>query len=308
MIAFGGLARKLNIIDKESMKKMSRIVTNFFYPALIFSSLITNFSLKELMNNYLLPIGAIIIMLVGYFIGIFFTKLIEFNDEKEKNSFHFQCTINNYSFLPLPIIFMLWSDKGVAKLIFSSLGSEISVWTIGILALTGNKFSKKTLYHLISVPMIAIFLSIFVIIIKSLIPENNIFFEKEIISEIWNSFLFGIDIFGKGTIPIAMFIVGGRMVELNLKKIFSLKHLYLVIIRLIIIPGICGIIFSLLPFENSIRNILLVVGVMPCAIASVVLGEVYDADIEFNTTSVLTTHLFSLITIPIWLYIFIFNK
>ena len=37
MIGFGILARKLNMLNRDTAGQMSRVVTNFFYPALIFT-------------------------------------------------------------------------------------------------------------------------------------------------------------------------------------------------------------------------------------------------------------------------------
>jgi len=306
MIAMGVLARKLRITDTDSTRKMSRIIVNFFYPALIFSSLVSTFSLKSLIRNWTLPAGTIMIMCTGYLIGLIFLKIIPFRKEKERHVFLFQSAINNYSFLPIPIILMLWGNAGVAKLIFATLGSELSVWTIGILALTGNKFKRENLRHLLSVPMLAMFFAIFVIIIKAwAVSANFLLSQNSLLAEIGNSFMTSLDIFGKGTIPLAMFVAGSRMAELTRKHLFVMKQVYIIFLRLLVIPAATVTLLFLLPFENSIRLILLVVAIMPCAIASVVLSEVYDADVESAASSVLTTHLFSLITIPLWLFFFL---
>ena len=41
--------------------------------------------------------------------------------------FHFQCMINNYSFLPIMLAATLLDEKGVAQIIFSALGAELVV-------------------------------------------------------------------------------------------------------------------------------------------------------------------------------------
>ncbi|MCM8830294.1 MAG: AEC family transporter [Candidatus Omnitrophica bacterium] len=297
MIAAGAIARRLNMLTKDTASQMSRITTNFFYPALIFTYLVSNFSLKELAENWVLPFGTLIIMASGYITGNIFSRFTAFKNEKEKGQFLFQCTINNYSFLPLPIALMLYGNTGVAYLIFSTLGSEISVWTMGVFALTGNKFRRDSVKNLLSVPMIAIVFSIIVIAIRDMCIYNC----PWIIREIGTSFFSVIDIFGKGTIPVAMFIAGSRMADLKVHHLLTTLQGYIITLRLLVIPAISAIVLYLLPFPVEARNILLVVAVMPSAIASVVLSEVYNSDTEFAASSVLTTHLFSLITIPLWL-------
>lgn len=306
MVGAGVLARKLDAVDDNTSSQMSKLVTNFFYPALIFTSLINSFTLKTLLQNWTLPAGMLLVMAIGYLIGVIAVRFINFSSDKERNQFAFQCTTNNYSFLPLPIILMLWGETGVAKLVFSTLGSEISVWTLGILALTGNKFRKENLKNLFSVPMIAIFLAILVILIKGLLENYNIMFTTDsVISEIFISFFSVIEIFGKAAIPVAMFIAGSRIADLKSQELLTLKQGYLVTLRLFLIPLFAILLLHILPFSKDIRMVLLVVAIMPSAVSSVFLSEVYGSDTEFAASSVLTTHLFSLITIPLWLSLFL---
>lgn len=306
MVFLGALARKLRILDVESTRSMSFCVVNFFYPALIFSSIVGNFSVQELAENWALPAGTIMIMSTGYLFGLVFSSVIKFRDEEEKHTFMFQSAINNYSFLPLPIILMLWGEAGVAKLIFSSLGSEISVWTIGVFILTGHRFRIENLKRLLSMPMVAILFAIVFVFLRQWMQSSGwIPAENSITMEIGRSFMSTLGMFGKATIPLAMMIAGSCMAELKCEHLIGMKQLYTLILRLIIIPAsVIGLLF-LLPFPESIRNILIVVAIMPCALASVVLSEVYNADRDFAASSVLITHLFSLITIPAWLAIFV---
>ncbi|HOK57315.1 MAG TPA: AEC family transporter [bacterium] len=299
IIIAGIIVRKKGLISSLTIKEMSVIITKVFYPSLIFSSFLRNFTSEDIINNYILPLGTILIMFVGYLYGIIFTKFIRFNNEKEKNTFHFQCTINNYSFLPLPIILFLYGEKDIPKLILSTFGSEISVWTIGILSLTGNRFEKKALKNLLSIPMISIIFSVILIFL-----ENVITIENQVIIESGKSILNVITLLGNATIPVALFIAGAKMGEIELKDIFIFKSLFLAILRLILIPLTCIFLFYIFSFPYEIRRVLIVVTIMPCAIASIVLSEAFEGDSKFAAETVLLTHLFSLITIPLFLYFF----
>jgi len=306
MIGFGILARRLRFIDQDTSSQMSRLVTNFFYPALIFTSLVNNFTLGSLAANWVLPAGMALIMATGYLVGRLSARFMKFSKPEEKNQFMFQCTTNNYSFLPLPIILMLWGESGVARLIFSTLGSEISVWTLGILALTGNRFRKENLKNLLSVPMLAIFAAILVILLRDVPKEPGFFLTANFFMyEAATSFFAVLEIFGKAAIPVAMFIAGSRMADLKMHHLLTIKQGCLVALRLLVIPLIAVSILYFLPIENDIRLVLLTVAIMPSAVSSVFLSEVYNSDTEFAASAVLTTHLFSLVTIPLWLYFFL---
>lgn len=307
MMGFGFIAKRVGLIDSNTIKQMSHAVIKLFYPALIFFSLVSGFTIKSLLSNLFLPFGTVIIMSIGFIYGILFSKFILFTSQKEKNSFRFQSTINNYTFLSLPIVLMLWGNKGVAILIFSNLGSEICLWTLGILALTGTAtLSPKSLKHLLSVPMLTIIFSFIVIIIRDYLSINGFVFMKDLlILQFSKSFMYALNLFGKASIPIAMFITGGRMAELKWKNIFDIKPIYLSILRLIIIPATSLTILYFLPFTKITAMIISVVAIMPSAIASVYLSEIYNSDVQFSAKGILITHLFSLITIPLWLYFII---
>jgi len=298
IILLGFFARKKSFIGISTIKETSVSIIKFFYPALIFSSFLKNFSADELINGWQLPLGTLILMFSGYIVGISFSKFLKFKDEKEKDTFRFQCTINNYSFLPMTVIIVLLGEKKIPELILSTFGSEISVWTFGILALTGNKIKKDSFKNLLSVPMIAILLSVLLIFLRD---KTGISVENEYLKTFSSAIFVAIDLLGKITVPLAIFIAGCRMGDVKLKGIVNLKNAVLVFLRLFLIPAFTILLFNVLGFDKDARSILSIVAIMPTAIASIVLSEAYGADSEYAATTTLLTHLVSFFTIPLWL-------
>ncbi len=304
LVFLGGLARRTNLLDAGSTTRLANAVKNYFYPALIFHALFNNFTSEGLIENMILPMGAFIIMAVGYFIGAASGRVIRFASAGEKSSFLFQCAVNNYSFLPLPIILMLWGDQGVAMLIFSTLGAEIAVWTFGVFALSGNKFQRESLKNLVSVPMVSILLAVLAIAARDFFGGSAVF-ANTFVSEAAGSFMYAVHLLGGAAIPVAMFVVGSRIFVLEGRHIFAMKQLYVAVLRLLIIPAAAVFILFQLPLSHEMRMVLIVVAVMPSANVSVVLSESYGADVDFAASSVLVTHIFALLTIPVWLSIFV---
>ncbi len=306
MVGFGILARKLRLIGSDSTTQLSKLVTWFFYPALVFSSLVENFTLDSLLANWALPVGTIVIMATGYIVGFFAMQFCRFSDDRQKHQFLFQSTINNYSFLPLPIILMLWGEAGVAMLVFSTLGSEIALWTLGIFALTGNRLRRDSLTHLLSVPMVAILSAIAVIALSGLLAGRGLEISPTgVFATLQGSFIEMLDIFGQATIPLAMFLAGSRVADLKLGHFFTMQQVSIVLLRLLLVPAAAVMLLFAMPFPDELMRILLVVAVMPSAIMSVVLSEVYDSDTDFAASTVLTTQLVSIFTIPVWLTLFL---
>lgn len=299
MILAGIVARKKNILDEAGTKQIAGILVNFFYPALIFSSMTKNFTVASLTANWMLPSGTLLIMTVGYIIGWTLTCVLSFNDGRERAIFHFQCTINNYVFLPMPLILLLFGESGVACLVLSTLGAEIAVWTIGLLALNGNQIGWTDVKKFFSMPIIAIMTALFVIAVRDLMPALTLQLFEPCAT---NAFMTALTMLGGGTIPLAMLIAGSRMATLQSKHLMTFRQMIVIVMRLGAIPLITVTLLYMLPFTQETREILVVIAVMPVSIASVTLSEVYRCDASFAAGSVLLTHLFALLTIPCWLF------
>ena len=305
MLCLGMVARKRKIVDAASTQHLSNLCINIIYPALIYASMVSNFTLGKLWENRALPAGAFLIMAVGFILGRLCLASFTFKNESRKNAVLFQCTINNYSFLPMPLAFLFWGDQGLALLIFSTIGSEIAVWTLGINALNGGRASLKELRHLLNMPMIAILAALVTMGLQTLATVagfNPVDFWAPL-KEMAATFLSTLNLFGKATIPIAMIVAGSRTAERHPRHLLSRDSLLVAIMRLIVVPAaVVGLLF-LAPLTPLTRDLLLLIAVMPSSVASVMLCDLYDSDSDFAAASVLITHLFCLVTIPVWLFL-----
>lgn len=299
MILAGVVARRSGIIEAATNRRLALLVVRFLYPALILHSMLSTFTFPELVQRWHLPVGMVGIMGIGFLVGAVLIRVLPLPDSRLRRAFHFQCTVSNYIFLPMPLALLLWGEKGVGALIFSTLGSEVAVWTLGVLALTGGGLGRDSLKRLCSVPMAALLGAWLVLGISHVtgvtVPPSGAWHETV------DAFLSVLKLFGAGTIPLAMIVAGSRMAELRLSHLWSWPQAVVIALRLVLIPALCVGLLVLLPIPAESRKILVLIAVMPASIASVILAEIYDADGRFGATAVLLTTLLSLLTIPLWL-------
>jgi len=307
MIVIGVLARRSGVIGGGDTRRMAKLLTSVVYPALIFSAVTGNFSARGLLASWTLPAGAFMIMLLGYGIGIAGRQLIKFRAPQEQHAFLFQCTINNYAFLPLPLALLYFGDAGVAALILSTLGSEIAVWTIGIVALTGQPIGIRSVKHLLSMPLLAIAAAVLVITVRDLLLPDSIavLLHGPASGQMLAALTAGLEMLGAAAIPLAMLIAGSRMAELRPHNLLTVPQSAVAVLRLIAVPAVVMALLHLLPLPLPVVQILMLVAVMPSAIVSVVLSEIHGADTDFAAASVLMTHVACLVTIPLWLALFL---
>ena len=298
MICAGALARKRGILDSGSTRCLAFLSTNFIYPAAIFASLVGNFTLKGILSRWALPAGTFGIMGIGFLAGLAVMPVLRKNSLGERRMFHFQSTVNNYVFLPLPLIMHAYGNAGVGLLSLSTIGSEIAVWTFGVIAISGG-FKLKQLKNLLNMPMLAVALSIIVLALREYLPYTPP--QGSLIADFLSTILSTAQLFGAGTVALSMIVAGSRMMELNCQSLLKGLQLFLVFMRLLIIPALCLGALFLLPIDQEARNILAIIAVMPCSVASVALSDFFSADTEIAAASVLLTHLIGILTIPFWM-------
>ena len=301
MMIPGYLVIRKNIIPESALKDFSHIIIKVLYPCLIFSSITKNFTMAKVMESWQLPVSIFVFCLLGYVVGLIYLGFFKSNDLQRRKSILFQMTTNNYSFLPLAIISKLYGEQHMGALILSTLGAELAVWTLGISILNMNKggFKAKDLKHLLSPPMISIYFSLLLLVGLHIVkvPFQN-FLDNSLFLNYSQKTIYQL---GQATIPISMIMVGGRMGLIKFRDLKDVDLWSVALFRLVVIPVLGVVLFKQFFHDHPFLNVMLIVAVMPSAMASQVLGEIYGADKKLFSGTILITHLLSLITIPLWL-------
>lgn len=300
MTLAGYALSRLKWIDASFNRQLSLVMLNVFYPCLIISSIIRNFTLGSLLQNWMMPVGAVFILVTGWLVGLITLPLLKRQTEATRRCYHFICLMNNYSFLPILMGAALWGEKAIALVIFSALGSELCVWTLGIKALTGQKLDRRFLLNLVSVPMVALMFSFAVLLVRALCERHGVA-PGETSNEFLKTLLETCRMAGGATIPASALICGSRIAMLHPGKLFSPLMAGTCALRLVVIPALCIAGLSLMPLPLDVRRVLILIAVMPAAMASVTLAEAYGGDAEFSAAAILATHVLCLVTIPLWL-------
>jgi len=174
MVFAGFLIRRLKVVDETFNRQLSLLLINLFYPALILSSVVRNYTLESLAVNWPLPAGSVIIMCTGWMLGRLSMPWLQQQPATLQRTFRFQCTMNNYSFLPIMLVAGLLGERAVAQVVFASLGAELAMWTLGVQTLTGHTLSRRTIRNLFSLPMLALAVAIGLLICRFLLARMGL--------------------------------------------------------------------------------------------------------------------------------------
>lgn len=303
MMLAGYIFRRRGMIDDDFNRKLSQLLLHVFYPSLILSSISSNYNLDDLLRNWILPTAIFAYFAWGWIAGYGSSRLLFNKDTRTSRCFHFQCVSNNYSFLPIMLVMSLYGEKAIASVVFASLGAELFIWTMGIQALSGQRFTLQGLKNLVTMPMISLVSAIAIVLIKAFISHKGVNLSEstpkvmetiKMLHEVCRTI-------GLATVPVSAIICGSRMAAMKVAHLDFKILSILTALRLAVIPAVAILALKFIPIVIEIKQIIWIIMIQPVSMSSVSLAECYDGDAEFASATVLSTHLLGLASIPLWL-------
>lgn len=293
LIGVGFVLDKRRVVSREALQSLSTVVINIMMPALIFSSVVTQFSREAILSGYVLPLLGVLTFAAGAVIGWVLVLILRGKDRERNNTIVYLLTINNYGYLTLPLAYMLFGENGVALLFLQNLGCHFVLWTFGVWLLSGGGFSLKSLKPLFNVPFISLAVSLCIPLIglQRFVPA--------LVVEIC-------DTLGRGAIPLVMLVIGSTLAEIEFRRgLFQKDVVLITLCRLVVVPLILIGIFTVLPLTDIYRNIAIIVAVMPAASVTPLFTRQFGGDTLFAAKVVFVTTLASAATIPVFLMFFL---
>lgn len=302
LMAIGFVARKRGVVSAVGTSEMVRVLIAIIYPCLIFSS-VTRLNAQELAANWIMPVMALAIAGTGLVLGLVSLRFMKGIDPQRASAFLFQNTINNYLFLPLPLVMLLWGTQGVALLVFASMGFELVVWTVGVFLFNRSSKLAEGIRMMFGPPLVALIFSIGWVCVRDLAAPQlpNTGFMADLLRRLLDLTYFGAETVGKATVAVSMVVSGSRIAALNVGAAFDKQVWILSALRLVVTPVLFILLLKMIPMDETAYGILAVVAVMPAAVTSLVFSERFGGDSDFIASSLLITHLAAVVTIPLLL-------
>lgn len=288
ILLVGAAARWRKVLTKETTDGLCRLAIEVTLPFLYFYTLSANLSPEQFFSIWTLPLFAIALTLASYFIG----RLVSFRlklDSNQRNTFLFLTAFPNYGFLAIPLVFALFGEQGLLKIIMFNLGITFLYWTFGVAILSGSKAKGLLVFkNLLNNATLALVLGLIVGVSALRLPQFVLETSRLI---------------GNATIPLALIVVGSILAQRGSKKSVSFKTVFaLVFCRLILTPGLVLLfinIFDDLP--KMLAAIIVLQAAMPSASTTPILTRRFGGDSELAASGVFFTTLFSIISVPLFL-------
>ena len=297
LVGAGFFARRRGLLSAHGTNDLAHVALSLIYPALIFVS-ITELSFADLRANLVLPLLVMVIALVGFGLGLLAVRFLGGVSSDTARAFLFHCLVNNYLFLPLPLVLFRYGDKGVALLVFSSVGYELLLWSLGVMLFSRGERKRDSLKSLFSPPFLALLFSLAVVAARDLFAWPEMPAWLVLAADTLRS---GLKSLGAATIALSMLVAGSRFAVLKFQTMLGWRIWFVSVIRLVAVPLVMIPLLGLIPMDPVARGILTIIAVMPSAMVSVLFSERYGGDTDFIAGGLLLTHLWALLTVPLLL-------
>jgi len=288
---------KRKILSLEGLDGISRLVIEVALPLFIFCQFIKEFSFSLYPNWWLFPMLSIALTVLGFALGGFFVWAVKGSEERRQ--FLSLVGFQNSGYLPLPLVAALLPAKEASQMfiyIFLFLvGFNLLIWSAGVYLLTYHEDRRFEFLSLFSPPVVA---TIAGLVFVSLGWGNSI-----------PNFIFRpLKMVGDSALPLAMFVVGASLAELEFgKKINKAALAFVCLTKLIIMPLIIMLILINLKsrIPQLVALLLLIQAAMPPATSLSVIIRHYKKEDYLINPAIFIGHIVSIFTIPVFLSLFL---
>ena len=121
------------------------LLLNLFAPCLIIDSFLGNASLDNLGNLLVAPLLGFGTVVVGLVCTRVVGRFLHFSESGQQGTFDLSVALYNYGYIPIPIILLFFGKDVLGMLFVYNVGMELSLWTLGLLALTGHTLPQGEL-------------------------------------------------------------------------------------------------------------------------------------------------------------------
>jgi len=291
--AIGYFLVKKNTLGPQCLNTLSRLVVEVTLPLMIFCKLIREFSFSRYPEWWIFPLASLAITAAGFIIGGIFS--IFFNGRQHKLQFLSLTTFQNSGYLPLGLVTALLAkaqaDQMLIYLFLLLMGFNLLVWSLGVYLLTFQRSKKFELGSLFSPPVAATVITLMLVFLGlgRFVPD---FLYKPLRAV------------GECTVPIALFIVGGSLALVELKRIDKKAIALLVLAKNIILPA-AGFLALLAFHVRGMGGLLVIMQLaMPSATTLSLIVSHYKKEDLLVSQGIFFTHLAGIVTIPVFLSLY----
>lgn len=282
LLMLAGLgAAKFRILDDRGLKGLNTLVLYFAQPAMIVHKLqqdVTGQLIAELAWVFVLTCATIAIA------GVIAFRIFVKEPAQRRSVLTNLAMVSNCGYMGYPVITAALGQDALIYAVVFVAAFNLMCWTLGAYFYGGAKAMQPR--KLLTNPsLIAIAAGLTLFLTGWRLPGfiNN-----------------ALDMLGSVTTPVAMFVIGARLISLRPAHLTDVKLLTVCALRLVVFPAMILLLF-LTPLPEMVVKSVYVCTAMPCAALTAMQSEVFDCDRELASRGVALSTALSMATVPLML-------
>jgi len=291
MIVIGYILTARGWFDKNASKLITKLVCELSLPALMLSSILSNFDRSKLWHLGLGLVVPFTSMALCFWVGKGVAKTIKVK-EGRRGTFESMFFVSNTIFIGLPVNIALFGEKSIPYVFLYYIANTSFFWTIGAYGISKDGdcgaesiFSFKTLKRIASPPFIGFLVGIIFVIWGITLPAFAMDTCKYL---------------GNLTTPLAMIFIGITINSVKIKNIKIDKDVVAILIgRFIISPLIVFAIAYFMPLPLLMKKVFIIQAAMPVMTNTAIIAKAYNADEKYAAVMIVTSTIASLLFIPL---------
>ena len=264
---------------------------NILFPAFIIDHILGNEKLSSVSEIGVASSTGFISLILGISLCYFISGILK-TEGKQRRAFAVTTGLQNYGFIPIPIVLALYPDANVivGVLLMHSVGVELALWTAGVMILSGERTSIWR--RLLNIPLITTVICLII---------NFLGLGIEVHAKVEGT----CNMLGNCAVPLSLLLIGATINDLindSKEKIFnqqrSAEAILAVIMRMLFLPIVLLIYAKFAQISPELKKVLVIQAAMPAAVFPIILTKEYGGDTNTSVRIVIVTTLLSVITIP----------
>ena len=288
LMVVGYLCAKTNFAGKEFTRDASKMVINVFMTATIINSVLVSDARLSVKELAVVMLALSIAILVGWVLAAASCRIMGLGERAPL--FELLIAVVNNMFIALPVVEALFGSEAVFYCSLSCIPFNIILYTYGVYRLHGGGGKESIrLKDIFTVPLIATFVALVVFMLHPPVPG--------VLRELAGTM-------AAATMPLSMIVIGSSLGSVGLLDAFRNWKLYIMcFIRLLVCPLLVWLLLGFVTDDLVLKVTSTIIAASPSAVIVSVLAIQYDKDAVFTSEGILLSTVFSMLTIPLVIYI-----
>jgi predicted permease len=280
----GYIIQKLARLD---IKSVSTIALYVMLPCLVFKT----FYEAELNNEYLMMLVFSALLLISILLINKVVAKAKKYDAKMESGLILSTAFMNSGNYGAPIILFAFGEEGFVYSVSFLVLQAIIMNFFGVYyAAKGTAGLKMAVVSVLKMP------PTYAVIIALIMNLGGIAMPENLISSV--------NLLADATIPMIMVVLGMQLAEIKVTNMEWAKVSYASTVRLIASPLIAFALTLVLPMSDMMASVLIVSAAMPSAATTTIYAVQFNSKPDLVSSITLMTTLFSIVTIPVLLMMF----